>query len=79
MTAAHMGVATGRSYYDALAGAALCGKNNSILILADDGNSNTVDNVVKPHKGEMQQNCYVFGGKAAVSETVWNKILKASN
>ena len=78
MTAAHMGVATGRSYYDALAGAALCGKKNSVLILADDGNSNNVDNVVKPNKKALEKSCYVFGGKAAVSETVYNKVLTAS-
>ncbi len=78
MTTAHMGVATGRSYYDALAGAALCGKMNSVLVLADDGNSNTVDNVVKVYKDQLQKNCYVFGGKAAVSETVYNKVLTAS-
>ena len=78
MTAAHMGVATGRSYYDALAGAALCGKMNSVLILADDGNSNNVDNVVKPNKKALEKSCYVFGGKAAVSTNVENKIKEAS-
>ena len=77
MTAAHMGVATGKSYYDALTGAALCGKNNSILVLADDGNSSTVDNVVKPHRGELQKNCYVFGGPSAIQPTVWNKIVSS--
>ena len=77
MTAAHMGVATGRSYYDALAGAALCGKNNSVLVLADDGNSGTVDNVVKPHRGELQTSCYVFGGRSAIQPTVWNKIVSS--
>ena len=78
MTAAHMGVATGRSYYDALAGAALCGKKNSVLILADDGNSNTVDNVVKPNKKALEKSCYVFGGTSAVSTSVENKIKEAS-
>ena len=78
MTAAHMGVATGRSYYDALAGAALCGKKNSVLILADDGNSNTVDNVVKPNKKALEKSCYIFGGTSAVSTSVENKIKAAS-
>ncbi len=77
MTAAHMGVATGRSYYDALAGAALCGKMNSVLILADDGNSNTVDNVVKVYRAQLQQSCYVFGGRSAIQPTVWNKIVSS--
>ena len=60
------------------AGAALCGKKNSVLILADDGNSNTVDNVVKPNKKALEKSCYIFGGKTAVSETVYNKVLTAS-
>ncbi|MBQ9068744.1 MAG: cell wall-binding repeat-containing protein, partial [Eggerthellaceae bacterium] len=36
MSPNRMGVATTYSYYDALCGAALCGKNNSVLVLADD-------------------------------------------
>ncbi len=78
MTAAHMGVATGRSYYDALSGAMLCGKNNSILILADDKNSNNVNGVIKPNKAQLKMNCYVFGGPAAVSDTVYKAIEAAS-
>ncbi len=70
MTAAHMGVATGRSYHDALVGAALCGKNNSILILADDKNSNNAAKVVRPHKADLQKDCYIFGGTMAVSAPV---------
>ena len=78
MTATHLGVATGRSYYDALAGAALCGKKNSVLILADDGNNKNVDNVVKPHKADLQENCYIFGGEKAVSAAVCKAVEAAS-
>ncbi len=78
MTAAHMGVATGRGYQDALAGAALLGSKNSILILADDGNSNNVAKVIAPHKAALQENCYVFGGTGAVSETVYAAVEAAS-
>ena len=78
MSAAHMGVATGRSYYDALAGAALCGKQNSILVLADDKNSNNIDKVVKVRKDALVPNCYIFGGKAALSESVEKKLEAAS-
>ena len=78
MTAAHMGVATGRSYYDALAGAALCGKMNSVLILADDGNNKNVDNVVKVYKDKLEKSCYIFGGTPAVSTSVESKIKAAS-
>ena len=78
MTAQHMGVATGRSYQDAVVGAALCGKNNSILVLADDGNSNNVGSVVAAHKDALAENCYVFGGEQAVSSAVYSAILVAS-
>ena len=78
MTAAHAGVATGQSYQDALCGAALCGKNNSILVLADNNNSKNVNNVVAKNKTALQKYCYVFGGEAAVSKTIWNALLEAS-
>ncbi|MBQ9067896.1 MAG: leucine-rich repeat protein, partial [Eggerthellaceae bacterium] len=42
MSPNRMGVATPATYYDALCGAALCGKNNSVLVLANDkGYANT--------------------------------------
>ncbi len=77
MTSRHMGVATGRSYYDALAGAALCGKKNSIIILADDRNSDNVDKVVEP-SWYFAKSSYIFGGTAAVSQAVETKIKAAS-
>ncbi len=75
MSVAHMGVATGKSYYDALTGAALCGKMDSVLVLADGSNSNNVDKVVKPNSGKLEKSCYVFGGASAVECTLWNKIV----
>ena len=42
MTADNMGVACGTGYWDALAGAALCGKNRSVILLADNSNFRTV-------------------------------------
>ena len=74
MTAAHAGVATGRSYQDALCGAALCGKNNSIIVLADAKNSTNVGNVVKKNKAQLRSSCYVFGGTQAVSARVYASI-----
>ncbi len=78
MTVEHMGVATGRSYQDAIAGAALCGKMNSVLILADDGNSSNVDAIVAKNKESLGDPCYIFGGPQAVSLAVEKKILAAS-
>ena len=73
MSASHVGVATGKTYQDALCGAALCGLNNSILVLADDKNSSNINKVIATNKASLSK-CYVFGGKAAVSETVYSAL-----
>ncbi len=79
MIAGHMGVACGRSYQDALTGAALCGRQGSVLILADDKNSSTVGNVVKPNKSALEEDgCYIFGGTQAVSASVEAAVKAAS-
>ena len=77
LTANHVGVATGQSYQDALCGAALCGEKSSILVLADDKNSNNIDNVVKKNKSALR-GCYIFGGTQAVSAKV-EKAVKAAS
>ena len=65
MSANNLGVATGWGYADALSGAALCGQNNSIMLLADDGNQTTVKGVVKDNK-EKISNMFIFGGDKVV-------------
>ena len=37
-----LGIATGEGFWDALTGAALCGKNRSVLLLADDANMSNI-------------------------------------
>ena len=69
MSASHAGVATGKSYYDALSGAALCGKSGSVLVLADANKTNAVEKALVPHKGELSERwCYIFGGEQAFSD-----------
>ncbi len=63
-----MGVATSQNYPDALAGAALCGHNKSVLVLADDkAMKNT--SFPKNYKADFSKG-YVFGGTLAVSDKV---------
>ena len=70
-----MGVATSQNYPDALAGAALCGHNNSVLLLADD---KAMKNTSFPTKYKADFVIgYVFGGTIAVSDTVM-KALQAA-
>lgn len=68
MRADKLGVATGISYYDALTGAALCGKNYSALVLASDENRSAISSFIKTHKDSIRR-AYVFGGPEAVSNT----------
>ncbi len=69
MSADKAGIATGKSYYDALTGAALCGKNNAVLCLVDEGKEACVSGVLVKNKNKMLS-AYVFGGTAAVSDAV---------
>ena len=82
MEATHMGVARGDGYHDVVCGAALCGKNNSVIILADDNNKyadirdTCISGIVDPHRTELKKSCYVFGGIEAVSVPVWNRLIQ---
>ena len=81
MQATHIGIACATTYQDALAGAALCGKQNSILLLADDNKPSSkytpAVSVVSSHK-DMVGKSYIFGGLAAVSQQVEDAIVAAS-
>ena len=74
MSSATAGVATGASYYDALAGAALCGKSNAALVLVADGWTSNVSGFLKLNKSDIER-VFVFGGPAAVSASTYNLIL----
>ena len=73
MNATSMGVACGTSYQDALVGASFLGKLGSIIALADDKNSTTINSVVAKNKDSLSE-CYIFGGTAAVSQTIEDKL-----
>ena len=73
MTATNMGVACGTTYQDALVGASFLGKLGSIIALADEKNSTTVNSVVAKNKDSLGK-CYIFGGTSAVSQTVEDKL-----
>ncbi|WP_165171948.1 cell wall-binding repeat-containing protein [Adlercreutzia sp. ZJ242] len=76
MTAEHVGVATATGYWDALAGAALCGYNNSVIVLADKENKNAVDAFIKPQKGSVSS-AFVYGGPMAVLPSTFNAVAEA--
>ena len=70
MTRENMGVATGRFHQDAVSGAAMCGKNNAVLVLADDANRTAVRKTYRNHINDVSKG-YVFGGTAVVSVVTW--------
>ena len=75
MHANNMALATGWGYTDALTGAALCGKNNAVLVLADDSNQTTVNGVVALYNDTIEH-MYLLGGQKVVGDRVIN-VLKA--
>lgn len=65
-----MGIATGASYYDALSGSALCGKNNAVLVLVSDDYLYSIDAFVHPNASAITK-AFLFGGPAAVSNATY--------
>ena len=78
MSASGIGVATAGGYWDALCGAALCGKNNAVMVLADEGHAEAIGQVVAPNKTTMAKG-YVFGGTAAVAANVLEECERATS
>ena len=60
-------VATTDGYWDALTGAALCGRAGDVLVLANDGDRRAIDEVAPKLVSTYSWNI-VFGGEMAVSE-----------
>ena len=75
MSAEHMAIATNLNYPDALAGAALCGRKGSVLVLCNDSKSgrSAIDRIYKPAAASVGR-AYTFGGTAVVSGTIWNYV-----
>ena len=72
LSVANMAYATSQNFPDALAGAALCGRNASVLLLCDDKAQGNLSFSTQ-HKDDIVQG-YVFGGTLAFSEDLFNKL-----
>jgi putative cell wall-binding protein/uncharacterized protein YkwD len=77
MTVAHAGLATGAKFYDALAGGALCGHQNSVLVIASTENRSAIRGFLARNKSQIVSG-NVFGGSAAVSEGTWEILSRAT-
>ncbi len=70
-------IATGTNFPDALAGGALIGSKGGVLLLAADGYTTAIDEILAPNKDKVAK-CYMLGGANAVSsdlESYTNKVL----
>lgn len=67
LRANNMGVATGVDYLDALCGSALCGRYDSVIVLADDTNTSAVSQFMSRNRAAIKSYA-IFGGTAAVGE-----------
>lgn len=67
-----MAFATSQNFPDALAGAALCGKNRAVLLLADDKAKDNIS-FAKDHASEIGTG-YVFGGKSVFSDSLFARL-----
>ena len=67
-------VRTGRGYWDSLCGAALCGRDASVLVIAREGRYAAIDGVLSGHASEVVT-LRVFGGEAAVPASVLERAL----
>ena len=73
MSANKAGIASSQNYPDALAGAALCGYNKSVLLLADD-RALTNASFLSNYKWSIDR-AYVFGGTSVVGAITWNALI----
>ncbi|MBP3866701.1 MAG: cell wall-binding repeat-containing protein, partial [Eggerthellaceae bacterium] len=73
MKADNMGIACGTGYWDALAGAALCGKNNAVILLADNSNYRSAVITINEWRSKISTG-YVFGGSQAVQDRAYDSI-----
>ena len=74
MGANKVGVATSHGYWDALTGAALCGKDSAVLILVNGTNGSSISTIVAKYANAIKQG-RVFGGNRAVSNTTFNTLV----
>ena len=76
MSANALGLATVTSYYDALCGAALCGRMNSVMLLVNDAASPSIAGFVANHSAVID-GIFIFGGDGTIDPATYAAITKA--
>ena len=78
MNVDNIGVACGTGYHDALCASALCGKNNTVLILVSETQQTCINSVIAEYKNRILT-AYFFGGEKAISATLRQTCMEASD
>ena len=73
MGVAPMGVASADGWHDALAGAALCGRNESVLVLASPDRMQAVESVLSDAGSKASG--FIFGGFESVPKSVADRLM----
>lgn len=68
MTLSNPVIATGLDFPDALAGAALAGSRNSVIMLADDSSAPSISTLFTWR--EQREQGYILGSEESISETL---------
>ena len=76
LSANNLGVATSSGYWDALAGAAFCGKLGSVLVVVNGPDALTISSFAFAHKDAISQ-AYLFGGPAALDPSIRESLAAA--
>ncbi len=76
MVCSMMGVATTNGYWDALAGAPLCGLNESVIVLAGDAGAHSISGFITENKAAIGS-AFVFGGEAAIDPATFDALVAA--
>lgn len=79
MTVDHLSVATVNGYWDALTGAALAGKQNSVLVLAEPKGGHTAIDAVYSKDNAAKVAGQVFGGTDSISDETLNYLMSKKN
>ena len=66
-------IATGENFPDALAASALCGRNESVLLLVSSNNTTTIDEVLVTYQYEVTMG-YFLGDENSISSSVRDKV-----
>lgn len=74
MELTHLAVATSDGYWDALSGASLCGKQNSVLVLVSKNGDYRALDAIYNYGGSAVEHGHILGGPSAIPKSASSRI-----